>query len=311
MTSPAPQISVIVPCYGCVGTLAPLHERLTTVLGSLVESYEIVFVDDRGPNDQWPILSGIAASDKHVRLVRLSRNYGQQIAMTAGLSECRGDFAILMDCDLQDPPEFIPEMWQAAQKGFGIVYAKRYMGDPAARRIANRLYFWLMNKVVDYKVDPGLGAFSLISRQVIDAFLTFGERERHYLFILSWLGFDSVTLTYERHARTIGSSSYSLRTLIQHSIQGFFFQSTLPLLLILWLGVLGATASLGLGLFFLANAAFGQPPQGFTALMVVNLGIGGIVLICIGAVGMYIARIFEMVKNRPLYVVDRSDPPVK
>ena len=304
-----PQIGVVVPCFGSTGTLAPLYERLTIVLEKLVERHEIVFVDDRGPQDQWPVLSEIAARDSRVRIVRMSRNFGQQIAITAGLAECQGDYAVVMDCDLQDPPEFIPNLWEAAQKGFDIVYASRYLGEPAGRRLANRLYFWLMNKVVGYKVDPGQGSFSLISRQVIDAYLRFQEQERHYLFILRWLGFDSVSLTYERHAREIGTSSYTLKTLLRHSIQGFFFQSTAPLLWTLWLGLTGATFSVGLGIFFVINSVVGNPPEGLTALMTVNLMIGSLLLTCVGGMGLYVSRIFSAVKGRPLYLVDRSGPP--
>lgn len=304
-----PQISVVVPCFGCTGTLVPLHERLTSVLERLVDSHEIVFVDDRGPQDQWPVLSKIAARDGRVRVIRMSRNFGQQIAITAGLAECNGDYAVIMDCDLQDPPEFIPNLLDAARKGFDIVYASRQMGDPAGRRLANRIYFWLMNKVAGSGADPSHGSFSLISRQVIDAYLRFKEHERHYLFILRWLGFDSVSLIYERHSRQIGKSSYTLRTLLKHSIRGFFFQSTAPLVWILWLGLACAAFSAGLGIFFIVMAFVGNPPEGFTALMTANLIMGSIILTCIGGIGLYIARIFDTVKGRPLYLIDRSDPP--
>lgn len=304
-----PQISVVVPCFGCTGTLVPLHQRLKEVLEALVERYEIVFVDDRGPVDQWPVLSNIAALDTNVKIVRMSRNFGQQIAITAGLAECSGQYAVVMDCDLQDPPEFIPSLWNAAQKGFDIVYASRHLGDPASRRAANRLYFWLMQRFAGYKVDPGQGSFSLVSRQVIDAYLRFGEPERHYLFILRWLGFDSVSLTYQRNAREVGESSYTLKTLLSHSLQGFFFQSTAPLLWILWLGLVAATVSVALGIFFIINSIFGSPPEGFTALMTVTLMMGSLLLVCIGGLGLYVSRIFNAVKGRPLYLIDRSSPP--
>lgn len=304
-----PEISVVVPCFGCTGSLAPLHERLAAVLGALVERYEIVFVDDRGPVDQGPVLSDIASRDINVKIVRMSRNFGQQIAITAGLAECSGQYAVVMDCDLQDPPEFIPTLWNAAQKGFDIVYASRHLGDPASRRAANRLYFWLMQLLVGYKVDPGQGSFSMISRQVINAYLSFSETERHYLFILRWLGFDSVSLSYQRNSREVGKSSYTLKTLLLHSLQGFFFQSTAPLLWILWLGLIAATFSMALGFFFIINSLFGSPPEGFTALMTVTLVMGSLLLVCIGGLGLYVARIFNAVKGRPLYLIDRSSPP--
>jgi dolichol-phosphate mannosyltransferase len=279
---------------------------LTAALASVAETYEIVLVDDRGPKDQWPIISELMALYPHVRPIRMSRNYGQQIAITAGLAECRGDFAVVMDCDLQDPPEFIPELLKAGRAGYDIVYASRRQGDPRTRKFVNRLYFWLMSAVAGYRVDPDQGSFSLISRQVIDAYLRFGERERHYLFILRWLGFNSTTLAYERHDRKVGKSSYTFWTLITHALQGFFFQSTAPLQWILWLGLSSAGASVILGLFFVVNGILGRPPEGFTALIVIELLMGGIVLTCLGAVGLYIARIFDAIKNRPLYVIDRT-----
>lgn len=301
-----PRLSVVVPAYGCVGTLRELHARLSAVLGDLVDRHEIIFVDDRGKQDQRPVLSEIAAGDPNVRIVRMARNYGQQIAITAGLAECRGDYAIVMDCDLQDPPEFIPQLWTSAQAGYDIVYASRRQGDPRMRKVVNRLYFWMMSAVAGYSVDAAQGAFSIISRQAIDAYLRFGERERHYLFILRMLGFESTSITFERNERTIGKSSYTLSSLVKHALQGFFFNTTAPLLGVLWFGLISATGSLALGGYFVINALLGQPPEGFTSLIVIQLLIGGIVLTCIGTVGLYIARIFESTKSRPLYLIDRS-----
>ncbi len=302
----APQLSIVVPAYGCVGTLHELHSRLSCVLRDLVERYEIIFVDDRGKQDQWPVLCEIAAHDPNTRIVRMSRNYGQQIAITAGLAECRGDYAIVMDCDLQDPPEVIPQLWNSARDGYDIVYASRRRGDQQTRKFVNRVYFRLMKAVTGYDADPSQGAFSLISRQVIEAYLQFGERERHYLFILRWLGFDSTSINYERHERTVGKSSYTFSTLVKHALQGFFFHSTVPLIWMLWFGLICATVSLALGVFFVINALLGKPPEGFTTLVVIQLLIGGVVLTCIGTVGLYIARIFESTKGRPLYLIDRS-----
>ena len=307
-TSPI-AISVVIPAYGCTGSLRPLHARLTAVLRTLTEHYEIIFVDDRGPQDQWPILADLQASDSRVRAFRLSRNYGQQIAITAGLAESRGAFVVVMDCDLQDPPEFIPQLWATAQAGHDIVYASRRGGDAAGRRLGNRIYFGMMHVFAGYKVDPGQGSFSMLSRQVVDAFLRFTERERHYLYILRILGFDHTTIIYDRDERPIGKSSYTLHMLIDHAIQGFFFQSTVPLQWILWLGLWSAGLSLAAGLFFLVNSLLGNPPEGFTALMVVQLLIGGLVLTCVGTTGLYIGRVFESVKGRPLYLIDHSPPP--
>jgi polyisoprenyl-phosphate glycosyltransferase len=306
MTTRKPVISVIVPSYGCVGTLRALHERVSVVLDALVRDFEIIFVDDHGPQDQQPILEALASEDDRVRVVRMSRNFGQQIAIAAGLAECKGEYAVVIDCDLQDPPESIPDLWRQALLGYDIVYASRLGGDKASRKLGNRIYFWMMDKVAGYKVDPGQGSFSLISRQVIDAYLLFKEPERHYLFILRWLGFRSVTVHYKRSERMIGKSSYTFGDLLEHAIQGFFFQSTVPLQMTLWIGLITAIVSLLLGCYFVMIALLGTPPEGFTTLIVVQLLIGGVILTCLGAVGLYIARIFDYVRERPLYIVDRS-----
>lgn len=304
----APEISVIIPAYGCRNTLAELLRRLDEVLPSLTAAYEVIFVDDRGPEEQWSVISALAARFPHVRGVRMARNFGQQIAITAGLTECRGAYAVVMDGDLQDPPEAIPLLWQEAQKGAEIVYASRVSGDPNRRVFGNRVYFWLMNALLGYRVDPGQGSFSLISRNVIDAYLRFGEPERHYLFILRWLGFDSAEVVYERHERTIGTSGYTFRTLLRHAANGLFFQSTAPLIWVLWLGIACAGGSALLGFYYLLNALIGRPPEGFTTLVVLQMLTSGMVLTCLGTTGLYIARIFDVVRNRPLYLLDRRTP---
>lgn len=307
--NPRPALSVVIPVYGCTPALEELYRRLTDVLGGLVESYEIIFVDDRGPDDPWPILTRLAQHDPRVRPFRMSRNYGQQIAITAGLQECRGEYAVVMDCDLQDPPEVIPALWATAQSGVAIVYAKRQAGEPRLRKLANRLYFFLMDKIVGYKVDPEQGSFSLIARRVIDGYLRFEERERHYLFILRWLGFDSVDVMYARDKRAHGQSGYTFHKLVKHAIEGIFFQSTRFLVWILWLGLATSAVSFVTIFFLILSALAGNPPKGWTSLAIVELLTSGIILIALGGTGLYIARIFENSKRRPLYVFDPGPSP--
>lgn len=304
-----PVLSVVIPVYGCTGALTELHRRLSAAITGIGDPYEIVFVDDRGPQDAWPVLTDLARLDPHVRPFRMSRNYGQQIAITAGLAKCRGDYAVVMDCDLQDPPELIPTLWKVARGGIPIVYAKRVGGDHYFRKLGNRLYFALMYYVAGYNVDPAQGSFSLISRPVIDAYLRFNERERHYLFILRWLGFRSSNVEFERSERASGQSSYSLVQLLKHASQGFFFLSTVFLSWILWLGLFVSAASVVLAGVFIWRALDGNPPEGWTALAVIQLLSSGMILLALGAVGLYVGRTFENSKNRPLYVFE-SDGPV-
>ena len=297
-------LSVVIPVYGCAATLQPLYDRLTAVLKPLVSSYEIVFVDDRAPDGAWSILEKLAAADPCVVAVRLSRNVGQQLAITAGLAECCGNSAVVMDCDLQDPPEIIPRLYERAREGFDIVYAKR-KGDhqPLLRLVFNRAYFALLGFVAHHRFDGEIGAFGIISRRVIDAFLRFSERQRHYMMILQTIGFEQTTIDYERDARATGKSSYSLQKLISHALSGVFFSTTRLLYWVIYAGLALAGSALVLAVALtLRWLAIGALP-GWTSLIVVEFFIGGVLALSIGVTGLYVGKIFEEAQGRPLYFV--------
>jgi glycosyltransferase involved in cell wall biosynthesis len=302
-------LSVIVPIYGCAGTLVALHERLTRALSGLVRSYEIVFVDDRANDGAWDILKKLAADDSCVVACRMSRNVGQQLAITAGLANCCGDRAVVMDCDLQDPPETIPVLLAAARDGADIVFAKRKSDYQShGRWFANWLYFRFLEKVSGHRFDGELGAFSLISRRVIDAYLQFRERERHYLMILYDLGFETRTIEYERASRTIGKSSYDLSKLVVHALSGMLFTTTRVLHGVIYAGVAMAGSGLVLALLIVLQWFLRGAAPGWTSLIVMQLLIGGLITFCLGVTGLYVGKIFEASRERPLYFVqDRLD----
>lgn len=292
-------LSVVIPVYGCAASLRPLHARLTAVLAPLVESYEIVFVDDRAGDASWEILTELA-DDPHVVACRLSRNFGQHIAITAGLARCRGAHAVVMDCDLQDPPEFIPQLYAAAMAGNAIVYARRKSAyQSTLRNLANRVFVRTISWMTKQSLDGALGSFSIIARPVIDAFLQFGERDRQYLMILGWLGFTSTTVDYERDERPAGRSSYTLRRLLAHALAGVFFSTTRPLRWIIYVGLAFTASGTVLGAFEAARHV-----SAGTAL-VFELIIGGMIIISIGTAALYVARAFDAVRQRPLYVVEQ------
>lgn len=297
--------SVVVPVYRCSGCLEDLCDRLVRVLEGIADRYEIILVDDRSPDDAWQNILALQTQHKSVRGVRLSRNFGQHIAITAGLSVARGDVAIVLDCDLQDPPELIVELYAKLQEGYDLVLARRIKREHSTFRIVGaRTYFWILNRLSGTKIDGNYGSFSILTRKVIDAFLSFDERERHYLFILRWLGFNAGTVDYPHQVRASGASSYTLASLVRHAIDGIFFQSTVLLKWIMGTGiafaVAGAVSILGLIYrYFLLGA---QP--GWTSLAVLTLFSTGLLLVGLGVVGIYIGKIFEQVKARPLYMVD-------
>ncbi|ABS64923.1 glycosyl transferase family 2 [Parvibaculum lavamentivorans DS-1] len=219
-------LSVVLPVYKCGAALSELHQRLTRILATMSVSYEIILVDDGCPDNGWRGIVDLARQDTHVAGIRLSRNFGQAIAIAAGLAESRGEKVIVMDADLQDPPEAIPILWDKAQTGAALVYGRRDEEHQSMMRMAaGKLYFAFLRMISGRAIDPRYGTFTLLSRPTVDAYLRFTEPNRHYLFILYWLGFDGVDADYKRHKREIGQSSYRFGSLLRHSFQGVLFYS--------------------------------------------------------------------------------------
>jgi glycosyltransferase involved in cell wall biosynthesis len=306
----APAISVVVPVYRCTPCLAPLAERLRSVLGPMALPYEVVLVDDRGGEGAWEAICDLAADDPRFRGVRLSRNFGQHAAITAGLASARGRWVVVMDCDLQDPPELIPEMFAKALEGFDIVYGRRHQ-KPASflRRVTARMYFKALNLFTGAGISGEFGSFSLISRKVVDGFLQFRDRDRHYIFILHWLGYDWAAVDYEPSARHAGKSSYSFRMLLKHGLEGVFFQTTVLLRWIVYLGFLLAGAGAAFALYLVWARLFETALPGWTSIAVITLVVSGFIVTSTGITGLYIGKVFEQVKDRPLFVVDRTTDP--
>ena len=299
------QLSVVVPVYGCRDCLDQLHWRLTKALEPITSSYQLVFVDDRSSDGAWPVLEGLSQSDPHVKAIRLSRNFGQHAAITAGLASSEGDWTVVMDCDLQDPPEAIPGLYARANEGFDLVLARRKVrSNSRVRQLLSRTYFKLLNTFMGTNIDAGFGTFSILNRKVVDAFLSLGERDRHYLFVLHWLGFEQGTMEIEQGTRASGKSSYTVRQLVRHAVSGIFFQTTTLLLYIVYLGFFVAAAGVLLAAFLIYLDLAAHPQPGWVSVMVLILVIGGFIITSTGVTGLYIGRVFQQVKGRPLYVVD-------
>jgi glycosyltransferase involved in cell wall biosynthesis len=297
-------LTVVVAVYGCAECLSALYDRLVRSLTGFVDGFEIVFVDDASTDGAWTILEELAARDARVRAIRLSRNFGQHAAITAGLQESRGRRIVVMDCDLQDPPEEIPKLYERALEGHDIVFARRKRRqDRRFRRIAAAVYFRLMNRFVGTAIEGEYGTFSVISRPVRDAYLTIGDQGRHYLFILYWLGFSQSAVDVPHAAREGGTSSYTFGKLVRHAVDGVFFQTTALLRWIVYLGFVVALAGVLLAGVFALIVVFGDPTPGWTSLAVLILIIGGFIIMSTGVTGLYIGKIFDQVKDRPLYVV--------
>jgi dolichol-phosphate mannosyltransferase len=302
-------LSVVVPVYGCADCLVALHARLTDSVAPITEDYELVFVDDRSIDGGWSVLERLAAEDEHVRAFRLSRNFGQDAAITAGLAEAAGDWAVVMDCDLQEAPEDIPRLWAAAGEGYDIVRTtRRGWRHSSFRRWTSRTYRRL---TMETDVRPDYSNLSLLSRRVIDAFLRLHDRDREYMIALDWLGFDSTTIEIEHHERHAGRSGYTFRRLIRVAIDGMFFRSTVLLRLVVLLGFVVALIGVVVAGFEVADYFIEAQKRvpGYTSLAVLLLVLAGFIIVSVGVVGLYVGRIFEQVKNRPLFLIDRQATP--
>jgi glycosyltransferase involved in cell wall biosynthesis len=298
------QLSVVVPVYGCADCLAALHDRLTRSVAQITDRYELVFVDDRSQDSGWEVLGRPAQRDGHVRAFRLSRNFGQDAAITAGLSKAQGEWAVVMDCDLQEAPEDIPRMWTAAGEGYDVVRTirRRWRHSPVRRR-ASRSYRRLTQET-DVRSD--YSNLSLISRQVIDAFLRLRDRDREYMIALDWLGFDATAIEIDHAERHAGQSGYTLRKLVRVALDGMFFPTTVLLRLVVLLGFIIALAGIVLAAFEVVDYIV-EPDKsvaGYTSLAVLLLLLAGFIILSVGVVGLYVGRIFEQVKERPLFLID-------
>jgi dolichol-phosphate mannosyltransferase len=270
----------------------------------MTDHYELVFVDDRSIDDGWTVLQRLARADPHVRAFRLSRNFGQDAAITAGLAQAQGNWAVVMDCDLEEAPEDIPRLWSAARGGYDIVRTtRRGWRHSRFRRWTSRLYRRL---TLETDVRPDYSNLSLMSRRVIDAFLRLRDRDREYMIALDWLGFDSTAIEIEHHDRHAGKSSYTLERLLGVALDGMFFRSTVLLRLVVLLGFVIAVIGIGLATFEIIDY-FAEPDKtvpGYTSLAVLLLVLAGFIIASVGVVGLYVGRIFEQVKDRPLFLID-------
>jgi polyisoprenyl-phosphate glycosyltransferase len=301
-----PRLSVVVPVYGCRSCLEHLHERLTVTLQDVVPDHEIILVDDRSGDGAWEEIERLVELDAAVRGVRLSRNFGQHAAITAGLAQARGDHVVVMDCDLQDPPELIPQLYAKALEGHDIVFGRRtHKPTNPLRRLLARLYFRGLRAFTGNKLDGQYGTFSIISRKVVGAFLDLRDQDRHYLMILSWLGFDVAAVDYEPASRHSGRSSYTLPSLIEHALDGVFFQTTVLLRWIVYLGFLLASIGGVLAAYLAVARVAGTAYPGWTSIVVLTLVLCGFIILSTGITGLYIGKVFEQARARPIFVVDR------
>jgi dolichol-phosphate mannosyltransferase len=299
-----PRHSVVVPVYNEQEVLPELYERLGRVLTSLDDPAEVVFVDDGSTDGSPEILRGVQASDKRVRVVRLSRNFGHQAAITAGLAYAQGDMVAILDADLQDPPELLPTLFRTLGGGADVAYGVRYARkEGVAKRAAYFAFYRLLRAVAEVDIPADSGDFCAMTRRVVDHLNRLPESDRFVRGLRAWLGFRQVGVPYERDRRYAGVPKYTLLKLLKLSIDGLLSLSTAPLRLIAAVGLVISVLSFGGILVVLYRYLFTPYVPGYTSLAVLVLLMGGIQLFTLGIVGEYVARVSRQVKSRPSFVV--------
>lgn len=301
-------LSVVLPLFNEAEVLPQLHERLTTALRGLGGPYELVFVDDGSNDASFPVLLEVAEADPSVRIVRLSRNFGHQVAITAGLDHAVGSAVVVMDADLQHPPELIPELVAKWRAGADVVFTIRVATEraPLFKRLSASLFYAALNRICEVPITPNAPDFRLLDRRVVDALRRMPERSRFLRGLVSWVGFTQVGVPFVAAERRNGRTKYSLTKMIQFSLDGVTAFSKVPLRLASFVGLLAAVSGIPYAIWAVYARLFTDTAvHGWASIVVALLFLGGVQLMAIGIIGEYLGRIFEEVKGRPLYVTDQ------
>ena len=307
-----PYVSVVVPCFNEQESLRELHRRVSAVCASIVASkdgegsYEIVLINDGSRDATWPEMTRLADEDPRVVAINLSRNHGHQLALTAGLSVCRGERVLILDADLQDPPELLPAMLARMDAGVDVVYGQRMErpGETAFKRASAAVFYRVIDSLTETPIPIDTGDFRLVSRRVLDALLAMPERHRFIRGMIAWIGFRQEPILYRREPRFAGTTKYPMRKMIRFGLDAVTAFSVRPLQLASLLGVATGVLSLLLLGFVLVSWLFFNTVHGWASQLAIVTILGSVQLFVLGIIGEYLGRLYEQGKGRPLFVVE-------
>lgn len=305
-TEPPVTISVVVPFHNEADNVEPLYQQLVKVLDGTGETWELVCVNDGSRDDTLARLAGLVHDDARVRVIDLSRNFGKEAALSAGLDHACGAVAIPLDADLQDPPDVIPEMLVKWRDGYDVVNARRSAreGDDPLKRLTAHMFYRMMNQLSDVPIPQDTGDFRLIARPALDALKRLPERRRFMKGLFAWVGFRTTTITYRRATRNAGTTTWNYWKLWNFAIEGVTSFSSAPIRLASYLGfAVSIFAFIYAAITIFRKLVYGNPVQGYPSLLVVVLFLGGVQLIALGMIGEYLGRLYEESKQRPLYLI--------
>ena len=304
-----PVFSVVVPCYNEALGLGEFHRRLSLVMDAIGRSWEVIYVNDGSADATLACMETMRATDPHVGLINLSRNFGKEIALTAGLDHAQGEAIVVIDADLQDPPEVIPALVAVWDQGIDMVYAQRRAreGETWLKKFTANQFYGLMQRLGGVRLPSNTGDFRLISRRTLDALLQLREHHRFMKGLFAWVGFPSQAVLYDRAPRHAGSSSWNYWRLWNLAVEGITGFTLMPLKVGTYLGLAVAVFALGFGgQLIVRTMLFGNQVPGYPSLMAVVLFLGGAQLMTLGVIGEYLGRVFNETKQRPLYLLERT-----
>jgi dolichol-phosphate mannosyltransferase len=303
----APSLSIVVPCFNEEACLPELHARLTKAAASVAgDDYEIVLVNDGSRDGSWPLMRSLAAADPRLVAINLSRNHGHQLALTAGLDLCAGARILIIDADLQDPPELLPDMIAEMEKrDADVVYAVRRAraGETAFKRGTAKVFYRLLSRLAEIEIPLDTGDFRLMSRRALDALLSLPEQARFIRGMVAWVGFRQVPIVYDRAERHAGETKYPLGRMMRFALDAVTGFSTAPLRMASHVGMWLVVASILLLVYIAIGFVTGTAIQGWTSLMLVVVVLGAVQMFVLGMIGEYLGRLYVEAKKRPLYIV--------
>ena len=303
-------LSVIIPSYNEERNVGIMHERLTKTLSEITDSYEMIFVNDCSKDQTLLRIKELAERDSHVKYLSFSRNFGHQIAVSAGLDFCSGEAVVIIDGDLQDPPELITQMYERYKEGYKVVYAKRKTreGETWFKKATAKIFYRLLASMTSIDIPVDVGDFRLIDRVIVEHLRNMPEKSKYIRGQIAWIGYKQTFVEYHRDARLYGTTNYPLKKMLQFALDGITAFSDKPLKIASGLGIFSAIVSLlALVYALISHFCFHATITGWTSLILSVLFIGGVQLITIGIIGEYIARINNDVRNRPLYILDEKN----
>jgi dolichol-phosphate mannosyltransferase len=306
----APEVSVIVPLFNEELVIMEMHKQLTRVLEGASVDYEIILVNDGSKDNTLQLAQDICESDSRVKLISFSRNFGHQVAITAGMDKCSGQAVVVIDADLQDPPEVIPQMIEKWKTGYQVVYGirEKRIGESWFKRFTAAVFYRLLKRMTSVEIPVDTGDFRLIDRRVLDQFISMREKARFVRGMISWIGFKQGEVRYVRQKRLAGETKYPFKKMLKFAVDGILSFSQVPLRIISVFGLLCSGVSFIFMVYgFMVKYFFPEAAiPGWASIFSAVLFLGGVQLICTGVLGEYIGRIYEEIKKRPLYIIDKE-----